>query len=686
MVFAKKRSTLNPLLRLSNQIQQGFALKRQTIGVFFDLEKAYDTTWRKGILRELCRIGIKGSMLNFLWKFLSDRYIKVKVGDKISSAFKQEEGVLQGSILSVTLFSIAINNITRNVSAPVNCSLFVDDFAVYCTSYDATSACKYIQKSINEIGNWADNNGFKFSTSKTIAVRFSRTRRKEEIPTLMLKGNIIPYEDQVKFLGLIFDKGLTWGPHIDFLKIKVKKSLNILKVISSYDWGADRRSLLRVYDSLCRSKLEYACQIYSSACNSKLKELDAVHNLGLRICTGAFRTSPVESIYIDSDELPLDLRRQELGLRYIQRLKNNPQNPAYKVFSSCNSRAFDKPRSSKPFQVRINEEIQDEAIKKQKINEVGCSAYPPWLMPQVQICPKTIIKKKSSTEECRYKFLQHNSHVHRNHTKVFTDGSKTSNGVGSAVFIDNTIHQSRLSNCASVFTAEMTAIINALSLINKRSELEFVIFSDSYSSIKAIEQFNPSHPLVQIAQEWIYKLHTKYTTVHFCWIPSHVGIRKNEIVDAAAKEATLNQNIDIKRIPHIDMKGPIKRVIMDKWQNRWSSSSLPNNKKYKKIRPAVGRWSSACHPNRRFEKILTRLRVGHTRLTHKFLLEGSRPPVCDECHVLLTVEHILVECTKFRAARLRYGLQSNIKILLDDNADIVNVMEFLKEIGLFYEI
>ena len=74
--FRKNRSTLDPLLRLSNQIQQGFALKRQTIGVFFDLEKAYDTTWRQGILRELCSMGIKGSMLKFLWKFLSDKYGK----------------------------------------------------------------------------------------------------------------------------------------------------------------------------------------------------------------------------------------------------------------------------------------------------------------------------------------------------------------------------------------------------------------------------------------------------------------------------------------------------------------------------------------------------------------------------------------------------------------------------------
>ena len=173
-----------------------------------------------------------------------------------------------------------------------------------------------MQRSINAISKWADEHGFKFSTSKTVAVRFTR-RLVEEIPNLTWKGEILPYEKDVKLLGMIFDSKLTWSKHIDELKLKVKRSLNILKVVSGFSWGADKKSLLKLYNSLCRSKLDYGCQIYSSACKSKLKELDVVHNMGLRICSGAFRTSPIESIYVDTNELPLDLRREELGLRYM---------------------------------------------------------------------------------------------------------------------------------------------------------------------------------------------------------------------------------------------------------------------------------------------------------------------------------------------------------------------------------
>ena len=115
----------------------------------------------------------------------------------------QEEGVPQGSVLSVTLFSVAINNILKEVAPLVKCSLFVDDLAVYCTGYDAASTCQYLQRSINSIIKWGDSNGFKFSSVKSVAMRFTRSRRVEEIPTLTLKGDFLPYEKEVKFLGMI---------------------------------------------------------------------------------------------------------------------------------------------------------------------------------------------------------------------------------------------------------------------------------------------------------------------------------------------------------------------------------------------------------------------------------------------------------------------------------------------------
>ena len=134
--------TILHLLRLFNQIQQGFASQCQTIGVFFDLEKAYDTTWCHGVIKQLQNMQVKGNMIRFVRPFLSDRLIKVRVGNTLSSPFKLEEGVPLGSVLSVTCFAVAINSVISEISSPVRASLFVDDLAIYCTAYDAESACR----------------------------------------------------------------------------------------------------------------------------------------------------------------------------------------------------------------------------------------------------------------------------------------------------------------------------------------------------------------------------------------------------------------------------------------------------------------------------------------------------------------------------------------------------------------
>ena len=142
--FRKDRSTLDPLLRLSSHIQHGFSNRCQTIGVFFDLQKAYDTTWKYGIIKRFHEMGIRGKMPTFIHSFLSDRYIKVRVGNILSNPYELEEGVSQGSVLSVTCFAVAINSIVNSVSPPVKSSLFVDDLAIYVTSYDAVAACNFL--------------------------------------------------------------------------------------------------------------------------------------------------------------------------------------------------------------------------------------------------------------------------------------------------------------------------------------------------------------------------------------------------------------------------------------------------------------------------------------------------------------------------------------------------------------
>ena len=93
------------MIRLETFRRDAFIKKEHVVAVFFDLEKAYDTTWRYGILRDLHELGLKGRLPVFIKSCM-----QVRVGLTISDQFEQAQGVPQGSILSTTLFNIKINN------------------------------------------------------------------------------------------------------------------------------------------------------------------------------------------------------------------------------------------------------------------------------------------------------------------------------------------------------------------------------------------------------------------------------------------------------------------------------------------------------------------------------------------------------------------------------------------------
>ena len=104
--------------------------KEHCVAIFFYLEKAYDTKWKYGIMKDLHDIGLRGRLPNFISNFLSDRYFNVRIGSTLSDTFEQEQGVPQGSILSPTLFNIKINNIVKCVNG-TDSSLYVDDFGIF---------------------------------------------------------------------------------------------------------------------------------------------------------------------------------------------------------------------------------------------------------------------------------------------------------------------------------------------------------------------------------------------------------------------------------------------------------------------------------------------------------------------------------------------------------------------------
>ena len=679
--FRKSRTTTDQLIRLESLIRDSFLKGNHVVSIFFDLEKAYDTVWKHGVAKDMFNVGLRGRMPLFIQNFLSDRVFRVRLGSVYSQLHNQEMGVPQGSILSVTLFILKINSIAELIPSEFEKSLFVDDLSISCSSRNMASIERKFQLCLNKIEKWADENGFKFSKTKTVCIHFCNQRKLHPDPTLTLYGAQIPVVTQAKFLGVIFDSKLNFKAHIDYVRKKCDKAINLLKVIAKMDWGADRSVLLRLYRAYVRSRMEYGCAVFSSARKSYLKKLEPIQNQGLRICLGAFRTSPMQSLYVEANEPPFYLRFDKLCVQYALKLRSNPENPTYDVVFNplYPDRYNNKPNAIRSFGHRIEADLAAVCPQLDSIQTVYLPDEPPWTIQKPDINYfLTRYKKDFSDQFLMQSLFGELKQVYSNYKDIYTDGSKTSDSVAAAATTAGLNTQVRLPGSASIFTAELQALKMAFNIVKNCDGGYFIIFTDSLSSLKAIEGNTSEHPYIKDILKHFNDCLSVNKRVVLAWVPSHVGIKGNEKADKLAKEA-LNFNVLDLKVPFTDLKVNVNSVFKEKWQAQWNA--CPENKLFQ-INPTVGSFLRWTGLSRREEIVITRARIGHSYFSHSFLLKREDMPWCIPCHCPYTVKHVLLECQDLAHIRVRY-LRGDLNEILSSN--LCGLFKFLKEINLLYK-
>ena len=147
------RGTEDTHVILQTGILKAFALRQELNAVFFDLKKAYDTTWGHAILKAVHAYGIRGKLAIFIGNFLRSMHFQVRVNNSSSAFFEQEQGVPQGSVLSRSFFALAINGICPNLPRNVKASLFVDDLLIFTMGTHVPAVESRLQHAIDRIDN-----------------------------------------------------------------------------------------------------------------------------------------------------------------------------------------------------------------------------------------------------------------------------------------------------------------------------------------------------------------------------------------------------------------------------------------------------------------------------------------------------------------------------------------------------
>ena len=106
---------------------------------------------------------------------------------------------------------------------------------------------------------------------------------------------------------------------------------------------------------------------------------------------------------------------------------------------------------------------------------------------------------------------------------------------------------------------------------------------------------------------------------------------------------------------------------------------------YTNTHPNVGGYQYKSFLSRRDAVLINRLRIGHTRLTHSYLLSGDDQPVCSACRSPLTVKHFIIECVNFAAIRSRYFSASSMKDVFE-NVNEQSIIDYIKEVHFYHEL
>lgn len=632
--------------------------------------------WKQPTVEKMSQWGLHGNVIQFVKNFLLNRKIQVRANGVSSQQRTLQNGTPQGSVLSVTLFLIAINDVIKDLYRPVRSYLYADDLIIYAKGKSQTSLQILLQQSINSVNNWTKKTGFKLSPSKTKCIQFSR-KHSAATPILVLDGRPLEFVNEIRHLGMVFDRRLTWGPHIDNLVKSCGKSINLMRVLANRYWGADSSILLRIYQCLIRSKLDYGAISYATASKTNLKKIDAIQSAALRIALGAFRTSPVHSLQCLSGELPLHIRRNQISLSYAISSMATPSNDKLSVKSQRYSVVLaNKKFTHLPLYARVSHLLHDLNIFLPAMLPRANSTIPPWTIPLVCIDVSMRQYPKSVSDPAVIQpAFDSLCNKYDTYEFIYTDASKTSNGVGSAIISSDHSLKYRLSLTCSTFTAELYALLSAVKYARRFPLKQFAICTDSLSAIECLQQIYPANPLAQSIKECIGQEPNGGQNMIFIYTPSHKGIVGNETADRLAKEAATDLQIPEEAVSiHTDLIALMKGLCVDKWQNIWSLQHTG----LRSIQTSVQR--RLPFPEHRWQQVaITRLRIGHTKLTHGYLISKENQPLCETCQTQLTVQHLLINCKKFNNQRTASKTPQVLQEALGEDGEMLkNTLQFLR--------
>jgi ribonuclease HI len=650
--FRADHSTADHLATLSDDVNRTISNRGTTLAVFIDIEKAFDNLDHATLLTKLANINLSDNILANITDFLHNRQSCIKVKQFYSNPFTVSRGVPHGSVISPTLFNIYLYDLPSAVSNQrhVRISLFADDVAIWASSTTRAGPkliTKYMQTALNELDDWAHTNKLALSQTKTVAVQFTKRLNLPQ-PELKLNNQPIVTNTSAKFLGVIFDNRLTFTAHANYIKQRCQPYINIMRCVSHTTWGCNIARLKTLYTALIQSTTLYgieATHIMSQAATNLLTKLQMQ---ALRICLGAFPSTPINILLAETNVLPLNIQIDRRLTIFCGKIKLTEHHPSKTINEDSWHNYYGTLNRSSTL------------LKTQKFFQ-SLELHPPllipvdddlpsylWKSPTVNTELSLIINKNQNLTIIKASFLLLQQATAAQHLHVYTDASLdiSTGKVGVGVYIDSKQDNDqqlslRLNDNHSIYTAELVAIQRSIELyefILNPLKLNYHIFSDSLSALTSIKAgFSQNNPtLLRNILTQINFLMQNGTSVYLTWCPAHVGVDGNERADTLAKASLTNTYQSPVDYELGDLKRRASQNAHTLHKNAYRAHKATSTNQYFTLRPCLDTPSPlglATITNRHTAVIIFRLATQHCRLNHHLKQLGmAKSNICNYCN------------------------------------------------------
>ena len=555
--FRPGHSTSHALLNYASVA--GDYLKNKTPHCFIhlDIKGAFDNVWAPVLLNRLAELNCPVYLQRWIADYMTHRRQFISVdGKKVTC--NVQKSTPQGGSLSPLFWNIVINPLLSLIKPSVDfVQAYADDLIFSVTANTWERASIITNKVLDKINKWMTQSRLSVNPLKSSVMLYTASRRTPHID-IHLGSEKIAVANQVKYLGVIFTKNISWKAHVDYIAGKAMKALNQFSGIVKRNWGIAPHFIASLYKAAIEPITTHGAIAWCNATSIKarMKPLKRVQRLAARMATCVGNHVHSLDVLNLAGFLPIDLRLQELAHVAWSKAINSQEDPCF---------------ASKQRQLRHQTSSHFSALQQLKIWDKGLHLSPDKIQNESS---KLKSKLKTATpEELTVSMDSLSTAETLIGTCYFTDGSKSTEGTGAAYLkltngVKTDSWTSPLHETTSVFYAELTAI-EAVLIDSGQSESNRIrIYTDSLSAMTVLSKPNTNLWIEGIRRRLIRL--GRNIDIKLCWIRGHSGIDGNEVADQLAKQATtIRPTSPAMPLPLSEVKCIIKKHANKLWNEWW---------------------------------------------------------------------------------------------------------------------